>query len=232
MGRFIVFDGLDGSGKATQTKLLADFLRTNGKKVLTLSYPRYDSVSSTFVKLYLNGQLGSRPEDTNAYAASAFFAMDRYISYRTEWQEAAKEPDTVILADRYTTANAVHQLTKLPREQWDAFLTWLWDFEYGKLGIPHPDRILYLEMRPDLARKLIDSRAEKTGVKKDIHEKDASYLDRCYEAAVYAAEKLGWTRIRCWEGDRIRSREEIRALILDALNENPNDGKEKNHESI
>lgn len=223
MNRFIVIDGLDGSGKETQTKLLCAALEARGKKVRVISYPRYGEKSASAVEMYLGGELGRHPGDTGAYAASVFFAVDRYISYRKEWQEEYEHGDSVILANRYTSANAVHQLSKLPREEWDAFLSWLWDFEYGKLGIPHPDRIVYLEMRPDLARALIDSRAEKTGVKKDIHESDASYLDKCYEAAVYAAEKLGWTRIRCWEGDRILSREEIASRVLSSLCEDGTD---------
>ena len=217
MGRFIVFDGLDGSGKATQSELLRDKLLADGKEVTLLSFPRYDTVGATFVNLYLSGRLGDSPEDTGAYAASTFFALDRYLSYRMEWAKEYEKENAVLIANRYTTANAVHQLSKLPKEEWDTFLSWLWDFEYGKLGIPHPDDIIYLEMRPDIARTLIQSRSEKTGQKMDIHEKASDHLDRAYEAALYASEKLGWKRIACYENDQPLSREAIHRRVLDAL---------------
>lgn len=217
MGKFIVLDGLDASGKETQTEYLRAALTARGKQVRVLSYPRYGTVGAAGVELYLGGGLGSRPDDTGAYAASVLFAVDRYLSYRTEWEKEYADEDCVILANRYTTANAVHQLSKLPREEWDEFLSWLWDFEYEKLGIPKPDSIFYLEMKPELSRMLLQKRAEQTGRTVDIHESDAGYLDRCYEAALYASEKLGWTVIRCYEGDSLRTREEIHAQILSLL---------------
>ena len=213
MGKFIVLDGLDGSGKETQTNLLAARLRGAGEDVKVLSYPRYGEKSAVPVELYLNGFLGERPDDTGAYAASVLFAVDRYLSYRLEWQADYEKGNFTFLANRYTSSNAVHQLSKLPRGEWDAFLDWLWDFEYGKLGIPHPDRVLYLEMRPDLSRRLIEQR----GNAQDIHERDPSYLSRCYEAALYAADRLRWTTVRCFEGDRILSIEEISALIDESV---------------
>lgn len=219
MGRFIVIDGLDGSGKETQTALLREHLERKGQKVRVLSFPCYDSDSSLFVRMYLNGELGQHPDDTNAYAASSFFAADRYLSYRTDWCTALTDPDTVVIANRYTTANAVHQLAKLPREEWDAFLSWLWDYEFQKLGIPVPDKILYLEMTPDISLSLIRSRSEATGRQIDIHEADPDFLHRSYEAAMYASERLHWTRIRCYEGDAPLTRETIAAKICEALGE-------------
>lgn len=217
MGRFIVIDGLDGSGKETQTALLKEYLESRGKKVRVLSFPCYDNDSSLFVRMYLNGELGKRPDDTNAYAASSFFAADRYLSYRTDWCRDIADPDTVVIANRYTTANAVHQLAKLPEEEWDAFLTWLWDYEFGKLGVPAPDDILYLEMTPDISIRLIHSRSEETGRVIDIHEADDTFLHRSYRAAMYASEHLHWTRIRCYEGEAPLTREAIAEKIREAL---------------
>ena len=211
MGQFIVIDGLDGSGKETQSNLLADRLKSLGKKVKLLSYPRYGTPGAVPVELYLNGGLGGRPEDTNAYAASAFFGIDRYLSYRTEWYDRLNDPDSVVIANRYTSANAVHQMTKLPQSEWDAFLEWLWDFEFEKLAIPRPDCVIYLEMLPELSHRLIQSRSDLTGAKQDIHEKSPDHLEKAYRAAMYASEKLGWKRIRCYAGDppEPKRREEI-----------------------
>lgn len=217
MGNFIVIDGLDGSGKETQTTLLRTHLEGLGKKVRVLSFPCYDSDSSLFVRMYLNGALGTNPDDTNAYAASSFFASDRYLSYRTDWHKDIADPDTIVIANRYTTANAVHQLAKLPEAEWDGFLRWLWDYEFNKLGIPKPDRILYLEMHPDISIRLIRSRSEATGRPIDIHESDEGFLHRSYRAAMYASDRLGWTRIRCYQNDEPLSREDIAQRILEAL---------------
>ena len=217
MGRFIVIDGLDGSGKETQSLILKKRLEEIGVRVRYISFPQYDSDSSLFVRKYLNGELGSHPEDTNAYAASSFFAADRYLSYRTDWKKDIDDPDTVVIANRYPTANAVHQLSKLPKEQWNGFLTWLWDYEFYKLGVPIPDDVIYLEMHPDISYRLIKSRSEKTGRSIDIHEADGSFLYKSYEAAIYASDRLNWTRICCYEGDTPLSREEIADRIATEL---------------
>lgn len=217
MGRFIVIDGLDGSGKETQSLILKKHLEDMGVKVRYISFPCYENDSSLFVKKYLNGELGSRPEDTNAYAASSFFAADRYLSYRTDWKKDIDDPDTVVIANRYTTANAVHQLSKLPKEQWNGFLSWLWDYEFYKLGIPVPDAVIYLEMHPDISYKLIKSRSEKTGRATDIHENDGSFLYKSYEAALYASDRLNWSRICCYEGENPLTIEEISELVRTAL---------------
>ena len=209
MGRFIVIDGLDGSGKETQSLLLKEHLQGLGYKVRYLSFPCYDSDSSLFVRMYLNGQLGSHPEDTNAYAASSFFAADRYLSYRTDWKKDIDDPDTIVVANRYTTANAVHQLSKLPECEREGFLAWLWDFEFNKLGLPAPDLVLYLELPPKLSLSLVKSRSDTTGQKMDIHELDTAYMDKCYEAALYSCKSLGWKQIKCYNGDVIRTREDI-----------------------
>lgn len=209
MGKLIAIDGLDGSGKGTQSDILVERLRQEGKRVRVISFPDYENDSSIFVKMYLEGKLGKKPSDTNAYAASMFFAADRYVSYRTDWQKDIEDESTIVVANRYTTANAVHQLSKLPREEWESFLSWLWDFEFDKLGLPRPDLVLYLELPPVLSLSLVKSRSCATGQKMDIHELDTEYMNRCYDAALYSCGALGWRQIKCYEGDKIRTREDI-----------------------
>ncbi len=217
MGKLIAIDGLDGSGKETQSALLCDYLRSRGAKVRYLSFPMYDCESSVPVKMYLGGKLGQDPAETNAFAASMLFATDRYLTYRTDWARDVRDPDTVVVTNRYTTANAVHQLSKLPREEWDAFLEWLFDFEFGKLALPAPDEVIYLEMPPHRSAELIRRRSGETGREMDIHELDKSHLENSYRAALYASEKLGWHRISCATDESILSREEIFGKILEAL---------------
>ncbi len=214
MGLFITLDGLDASGKETQSALLCSALRDRGYRVRELSFPMYGEKSAVPVELYLGGALGDRPEDTNAFAASTFFSVDRYISYRTDWKRDIDDPETVVISNRYTTANAVHQLSKLPKEQWDAFLSWLWDFEFSKLGLPTPDLILYLEMHPDISMRLIKSRSESTGRAQDIHEKSRDHLTKSYEAALFAADRLRWNRIRCFAGEEPRPIADIHTEIM------------------
>ena len=163
MGKFIAIDGLDGSGKGTQTEILIKRLKSEGKKVREISFPMYENDSSIFVRMYLDGKLGKKPSDTNAYSASMFFACDRYISYKTDWINDILDPDTYVIANRYTSANAVHQLSKLPSEQWSEFLDWLWDFEFSKLGLPKPDAVIYLEVCPEISLALVRSRSDETG---------------------------------------------------------------------
>jgi len=218
MGKLIAIDGLDGSGKGTMTQRLYKHLLENKVDVRKISFPMYENKSSYGVKMYLGGELGGNPDDTNGYAASALFAMDRYLSYRTDWGAFVAKEGTVTIADRYTSANAVHQLSKLPREQWDEFLAWLYDYEHVKLGLPVADLTVNLEMPPAISKELIRRRSEQTGRKIDIHEKNAEYMDRCYEAALYAAGKLGWRVIPCFEGDEPRDLDLIFADLLALLN--------------
>ena len=202
MGILIVLEGLDGSGKGTQTELLRQHLEEENKKVRVLDFPDYSSEGCTLVKMYLDGKLGENPDDTNAYAASMFFAADRYVSYATSWKREFENGDTVFIANRYTTANAYHQLSKMPREKWDSFLEWLWDFEFDKLGLPRPDHVILLDMPESVSTALVRKRSRTTGQKLDIHEKDENYLIKCRDAASYVAEKCAWTKIPCAaEGD-------------------------------
>jgi dTMP kinase len=217
MGQLIVLDGLDGSGKETQTLLLEKALLQSGKKVRMISFPMYDSVGATFVKEYLGGRFGEDPEAVNAYAASSFFAMDRFYSYRTDWKKDLDDPEVTVLANRYTSANAVHQLSKLPKEKWDSFLSWLWEYEFSLLGLPRPDRVIYLELKPQISRRLIAARSAQTGRAQDIHERDPHHLENSYEAALYASQALGWDRVQCYCGEEMRTREEIHKQICRLL---------------
>ena len=207
-GKLIVIEGLDGSGKSTQINLLAEEVKRRGLPYKQIKLPNYDGDSSALVKMYLAGTFGKNPEDVNAYAASAFYAVDRFASFKTIWKEDY-ENGSVILADRYTTSNAYHQMIKQPRENWDAYIEWLEDFEYNKIGIPKPDLVIYLDMPVEISQKLMTSRYEGNESKKDVHEANVSYLNACREAAAYASEKIGWVRIACSEGENARSIEEI-----------------------
>jgi len=225
MGYLIAFDGIDASGKTTQAKILEQKLREMGKEILYLTFPVYESESSSLVRLYLNGNLGKNPNDVNAYAASSFFAADRYISYITGWKEFYNKDNAVILANRYTTANAVHQLSKLPENEWDGFLDWLWDYEFNKLKIPKPDLTVLFDMHIELALRLIEERAKETQTQKDIHENDPEHLRKSYEAGQYAAKYLGWTKIICYKKDNNgvlipKTREEISRDLFELVKQN------------
>ena len=217
MGKLIIFEGLDGSGKGTQTELACQSLRQKGYDPLKITFPDYESESSALVKMYLSGQFGQKPDDVNAYAASTFYAVDRYASYKTSWG-AAYRSNSLIISDRYTTSNAVHQCSKLPPMHWDGFLEWLFDFEYKKLGLPAPDAVIYLAVDPDVSQRLIAERDNGDQTKMDIQEKDTEYLARSRAAAEYCARKLGWKRIECTtvaDGVKtIRSVEDIHAEVL------------------
>lgn len=214
MGKLIIFEGLDGSGKGTQAALTAQKLRQRGVTLRQVTFPDYDSESSALVKMYLSGRFGQKPDDVNAYAASSFYAVDRFASYRTDWGAFYREGG-LVLSDRYTTSNAVHQCSKLPPAQWDGFLNWLFDFEYKKIGIPEPDLVLYLAVDPEVSQKLLENRYHGDESKKDIQEKDREYMARSRAAAEYCARTLGWQRIECTcAGRAMRPVEEINAEIL------------------
>ena len=221
MSYLVAIDGTDASGKATQTRLLAERLRSEGYRVLEVSYPDYDSPSSGPVKMYLEGKLGKNAEDTDAYAASVLFAVDRFASFRAGWKEQYESRDCVILLNRYTTANAVHQLSKIEgTEQKDKFLDWLFDFEYRLMGIPAPDTVIYLEMPTEISLSLLEKRCSDTGASKDIHELDKDHLFKSREAAIYACEKLGWNRITCGKDGSPLPMEEIHSMVYDVFKKN------------
>ncbi len=216
MGRLIVIDGVDASGKETQTRLLYEKLKASGRSVKMISFPAYDNPSSTLVRMYLNGDFGKNPEDVNAYAASSFFAADRYATYKQDWGRDYKG-GTVILADRYVSSNMIHQASKINDEaEKNEFMEWLDDFEYNRYGLPRPDITLFLDMPVEWGKKLMKERANKIdgGAQKDIHERNDEYLLKSYDTAVNAAKKYGWKRISCVDEKGIRSVEDIHNEIL------------------
>lgn len=206
-GKLIVFEGTDGSGKATQTGLLCDRLASEGAAVRRLTFPRYKEDSSMLVRMYLSGAFGSHPGDVNAYAASTFYAVDRYASYKQDWGEYY-EQGGILITDRYTTSNAVHQAGKLPEAERQAYLDWLFHFEYTLLGLPAPDLVLYLDLPLELSGALIRQRAAQSG-QSDIHEADEAYLRQCRENAQEVVRLAGWRRVDCQRDGALRTVEDI-----------------------
>ena len=215
-GRLIVIEGLDGSGKATQSQQLFNYMAGQGIPVAKITFPDYESESSALVKLYLRGELGAADE-VNAYAASSFYSADRYISYKKNWEKQWRAGCTII-SDRYATSNAVHQMAKLPPDTWKEYLDWLWDFEFEKMKLPAPSQVIYLDMLPELSRELMMKRYGGDEAKADIHETDFDYQQRCRKAAMFAAERLGWTVLPCYENSLLCSVEEMEERIRKALN--------------
>ena len=207
-GKLIVFEGTDGSGKATQTKLLVEALEQRGRAVRKLTFPRYDQDSSMLVRMYLNGAFGTDPNDVNPYAASTFYAVDRYASYKQDWG-GWYESGGLVVTDRYTTSNAVHQAGKLPDGACQDYLRWLFHFEYDLMGLPRPDLVIYLDLPAELSADLRRQREESTRQHADIHEADAAYLRRCRENALRVVAFDGWRRIDCSRDGAIRPPEEI-----------------------
>jgi len=218
-GQLIVIEGLDGSGKATQAQLLAQCLSDRGEHVTQISFPDYKSESSALVRLYLSGGAGD-VSNVNAYAASSFYAADRYISYHTDWKKQWDLGYTII-ADRYTTSNAVHQMSKLPQEEWDGYLSWLWDFEFNRMGLPRPSLVIYLDMPPESSRELLMLRYDGDESRADAHESNIEYQTLCRRAALFAVEKLSWKRVVC-KDDVILSvdtiAQTIQSIIFDERN--------------
>ncbi len=216
-GKLIVFEGTDGSGKSTQFARLCQRLEQEGRPFQRLIFPQYDKPSSALLRMYLNGEFGSHPGDVNPYAASTFYAVDRYASWKQGWGEYYRQGG-LVLADRYTTSNAVHQACKLPEREWEDFFRWLEDFEFGKLGLPRPDAVVYLDMPTDKAVSLLRAREAATHTTADIHEVDTDYLALCRRTALRAAGCLGWHRVACADADgQVRSREEISREIEEIL---------------
>lgn len=218
MQKLIIIEGLDGSGKSTQTQLLEDALKNDNIEYRKIKLPDYDSPSSTLVKMYLGGEFGKSADSVNAYAASAFYATDRYSSYMLDWKKDYLS-GKVIIADRYATSNSIYQMEKLPLEQWDSYLEWSADFEYEKLGIPKPDLVIFLDMPIEVSQKLMTSRYGGDENKKDVHEANVEFLKKCRKAALYTAEKQDWTVIQCSDGEKPYSIEEIHEQIINKVKE-------------
>ena len=208
MGKLIVIEGTDGSGKSTQFKLLTSRLAAENRAFQKLVFPQYSEPSSALIRMYLGGEFGTKPSDVNAYAASAFYAVDRYASYKKVWGQWYEEGG-LIVSDRYTTSNAVHQASKESVEKQPAFLQWLYDFEYSKLGLPAPDLVIYLDVPTDFTEAMMRRREADTNTTADIHEQDLGYLATCRRTGKAAAEYYGWTVIQCVRDGKMRSIEDI-----------------------
>ena len=217
-GTLIVFEGTDGSGKATQTALLCGELDKLSIPYKKLEFPRYAEESAALIRLYLSGAFGSHPDDVNAYAASTFFAVDRYASFKQDWG-GFYENGGLVITDRYTTANAVHQASKLPAEERQKFLDWLFHFEYDLMGLPRPTRVLYLDMPTELTEQMMRRREQETDTRADIHERDEDYLRHCRESAQFVADYCGWTKGECAHGGKIRTVEDIHAEIMEKVSD-------------
>ena len=216
MGKLIVIEGLDGSGKATQSKLLFNHLLENDYNVKKFTFPDYESPSSELVKMYLSGEFGNKPNDVNAYTASLFYAVDRFASFKKKWKDFYDDGG-IIVADRYTTSNAVYQCSKLPKQDWNAYLEWLFDLEYNKIVIPKPDKVIYLDVTPEVSQKLLMSRYNGDETQKDIHEKNINFLNNSRNSALYCVDKFNWEIIKCDDNNNMYSIEEISKKIIKSI---------------
>lgn len=212
MGKLIVLEGTDGSGKSTQFSLLTKRLTAENRAFQQLVFPQYSEESSALIRMYLGGEFGTSPSDVNAYAASAFYAVDRYASYKKVWGQWY-ESGGLVVSDRYTTSNAVHQASKEPPEARQDFLKWLYDFEYGKLGLPRPDLVIYLDVPTDFTERMMRRRETDTHTHADIHEQDLNYLATCRRAGKAAASYYDWKVISCVRDGVMRSIEDIHEEI-------------------
>lgn len=214
-GKLFVIEGLDGCGKSTQLEMLKSKTDDNTRFI---SFPNYDSASGEIIKDYLSGRFAEENGKAGAYTASSFYAVDRYISYKTDWEKDYQAGKTIIAA-RYTSSNAIYQMTKLDRAQWDEYLSWLEDYEYDKFGIPRPDKVVFLDMPIEVSQKLLSSRYGGNEEKKDIHERNVDFLKACREAALYTAKQKGWFILPCSDGENPftpeRINEQLSAMILD-----------------
>lgn len=217
-GKLIVIDGLDGSGKTTQFERLVGIL-SEKHRIKGISFPEYDKPSAALVKMYLGGEFSKNAADVNAYAASTFYAADRYASYKLYWEDNYRNGE-IILASRYVCSNAIHQTPKLPEAEWDGFLEWLADYEYERLELPRPDRTILLDIPEELSQKRLSERYHGDESKKDIHEGNREYMRLCRRCALYAAKKLGWDVVSCCDDSgREFTVEEITEKILKIIGE-------------
>ena len=217
-GKLIVFEGTDGSGRATHSKLLLERLQREGFDCRALTFPRYGKPSAAPLEEYLHGAYGSHPEAVNAYAASTFFAVDRYASYQQDWGKYY-ESGGILVADRYTTSNAVHQASKLPEGERQAFLKWLFDFEYRLLQLPEPTLVFYLDVPTEITEKMMRCREAQTNTTADIHEQDDGYLRACRRAAQKTAEECAWHCIDCSQNGEMRNAGDIHEEIYRCVRE-------------
>ncbi|MBC5630835.1 deoxynucleoside kinase [Clostridium sp. NSJ-6] len=220
-GKLIIIEsGSDASGKATQSKKLYERLINEGYNCMKITFPDYDSESSALVKMYLRGDFGSNPNDVSPYVASTFYAADRYASFKTKWENFYNEGG-IIISDRYTTSNMVHQAAKMDEEEKEKFLNWLWDLEFNLYGIPEPDQVIFLDVDPMVSQQLMKNRLNKiTGEEeKDIHESNEEYLVNSYNNSLKIADKYSWNKVKCTEGTALRTIDDIHEEIYKKVKE-------------
>lgn len=217
-GTLYVIEGVDGSGKATQTELLYQTLLAQGKTVRKVSFPNYNSPSSSLIKMYLNGEFGTNPNAVNAFATSVFFAVDRFASFRKDWEQFYNNGG-IIIADRYVTSNLIHQAGKINDiSEKERYIAWLSDLEYNIFGLPKPDCVIFLDMPPTYSLYLRQQRNNlKQGLTQDIHEADQTYLQQAYNNAIHIAAHQNWHTIHCVKNDIIRTVSDIHSEILQTL---------------
>lgn len=212
MGKLIVFEGTDGSGKSTQFSLLTRRLQAQGTEFRTIVFPQYSEPSSALIRMYLGGEFGKRPADVNAYVASTFYAVDRYASFQKVWGDYYRQGG-LILSDRYTTSNAVHQAAKEPDSTRKDFFSWLHDLEFVHMELPKPDLVIYLDVPTELTARLMRKREHDTDTHADIHEQNLDYLRHCRKTGLEAASFYGWHVVDCAKDGTMRSIEEIHEEI-------------------
>ncbi|QUH21882.1 dTMP kinase [Alkaliphilus sp. B6464] len=225
-GLIFCFEGLDASGKQTQVQKIFNRLKEEGHDVIRISFPHYESEGSALVKMYLDGKIGQDPEKINPYAVSTFYANDRFISFEKEYRKFY-ENGGIILCDRYTTSNMLFQASKITDlKEKDVYLDWLWDLEFNKFKLPVPDKVLFLDVPPEVSIKLMENRPNKYSgnKKKDIHESNKKFLKSAYDNAMYIVNKYDWHKVRCVKNDILRSIEDIHndiyGLIKKSIKEN------------
>jgi dTMP kinase len=218
-GKLIAIEGVDGSGKATQSNKLYERLLNEGFPAKKIHYPRYDNPSSSLVRLYLNGEFGDNAKDTNAYIASTFYAVDRYASLKQDYEQFYKEGG-IVIADRYTTSNMIHQAGKISnKKEREKFLDWLWDFEFNIYKIPIPDLVFFLDVPVEFNEKIMKESANKDSRRKtkDIHERDIEHLKDSYNNACSLVDKYGWCRINYVKDGQMRTIEDIHNEIYNIV---------------
>ena len=216
MGRLVVIEGMDGSGKSTQFEMLCERLSAEGRDFMRVRFPRYDKPSSVFAKMYLMGEFGDNPDAVNVYAASSFYAVDRFASFMQDWR-GYYEDGGFVLTDRYTTSNALHQGAKLAPEYRERFFRWLYEYEFDLMGLPAPDMVIYLDVSAEIATSRLHERQSETSTAGDIHERDVSHLEQCSSCGAQAAQIYGWKKISCAEGGREKTAAEINAEIYELV---------------
>ena len=213
MGKLIVIEGADGSGKATQTRKLYERLGDLEVNVRRVSFPNYASESSALIKMYMRGDFGGTAEAVNPYAAATFYAVDRFASFR-EWKDFY-ESGGLVLSDRYVGSNMAYQAVKFKKKsERTKFLTWLDDLEFDKFNLPRPDLTIFLDMPPAISAILRRERG-----REDIHENDAAYMEKTYNAYREIAQKFDWKIVNCADKNFARSGTDIHEDILRLVEE-------------